>query len=676
MLRHSRGLPGQRVGLHHVLICCWLTLLFFASPSFAQSTSSLKKNTQASSVAQQVQFEGELQVLHEDDFKNKKSRTRHFLRTASGERVELKFKGRPPHLLTGSKVRVKGTQSGGLLALDSSAESNLQVLAAASSNALGEQRTAVILVNFQDDLSQPVTPAQVQSLVFGTVSNYFKENSSQQTWLNGSVFGWYTASFTKTCDTLAIENFAKSAVAAAGADLSSYTRFVYMFPRNDACTWAGLAFMGGSPSSAWINGYFDLGVVGHELGHNLGLNHAHGVDCDAGPLAGNCTVLDYGDGADLMGSRPGHFNAFEKEYLGWLDSGVTPPITMVQDSGSYRLDPYESSNNNPKALKILKGVDPSTGAKTWYYLEYRQPIGFDSVLSGVGNLVRGVQIRVADEVTTNNAGSLLLDMTPNSYTASSAGDLKDGALEVGRSYTDTAAGFTITTAWADASGAGVDVSFAKSSCTLGKPSLLISPSQSASVIAGTPVVYTVAVTNNDSAACPAATFNLQANLPSGWGGQWASTALALAPGNAASTTLTVTSPSSATAGSYTVGVTASNSSNTAYSGSGSAVYSIGTANLATTVATDKASYLRGETVIIAVSATVNGQPLANASVSLAVTKPNGGTATASVTSDASGKAVYKLRLNKQKDPAGTYQVRDTVVSNGQSAQASTSFSAQ
>ncbi|MDC7696300.1 NEW3 domain-containing protein [Vogesella indigofera] len=672
MLQRAMRACGQRFGLPTLLLG-YLLLLCFATPGFAMPTGAGKATTQTSASSTQVELEGELEVLHEDDFKNKKSRTRHFLKTGAGERYELKFSQRVAHYQSGSKVRVRGSKSGNLLALDTSTESSIQILAAAYNNPLGEQKTAVILLNFQDDQSQPVTPAQVQSLVFGTVNNFFKENSHQQTWLNGTVFGWYTAPASKTCDMTAVETYAKQAASAAGADLSGYTRFVYMFPRNTACSWAGLA---ANTSSAWINGYFEWKVVAHELGHNLGLNHAHALDCDTGSLTGNCTVFEYGDTADIMGSRPGHINAFEKESLGWLNSSVTPPIITVQESGSYRLDPYETSSNNPKALKIIKSIDPTTGIKKWYYLEYRQPIGFDSVLNGVGNLVSGIQVRIADEVTAINMGSYLLDMTPNSHPPLSVPDMEDSALAVGQSFTDTATGLTFTTSWADASGAGVDVSFAKSTCTLGKPSLLVSPLQSAAVAAGTPVSYTVAVTNNDSSACPAASLNLQASLPSGWVGQWTSTSISLAPGNSASTTLTVTSPSTAISGSYTIGVTATNSANTSYSNTGAAAYSITASSLATTVMTDKASYLRGDTVTITGTATKGGLPLGNTNISFAVIKPNGGTTTASAATDANGKAVYRLRLNKQKDPAGIYQVSDTVISNGQSTKASTSFSAK
>src|SRR5262249_1544413 len=153
--------------------------------------------------------------------------------------------------------------------------------------------------------------------------------------------------------------------------------------------------------------------------------------------------------------------------------------------------------------------DPTTGANTWYYVEYRQPVGFDNILNGVGNLLSGLQIRTG----TEQSGSYQLDMTPN--TAYMYADLDDGALAVGNSFNDTAAGVTITTQWANSTGAGVGVTLAHP-CKRVQPSVLISPSQGSSVAAGTAVVFTVAVTNNDNAACGSSTFNLQSSGPSGW----------------------------------------------------------------------------------------------------------------------------------------------------------------
>ena len=97
----------------------------------------------------------------------------------------------------------------------------------------GEQKTAVILINFQDDASQPVTPAAAYSQVFGTVSDLYWEASYQKTFFSGNVFGWFTIPVSKTtCDTEQIAVEADKVANAAGASLAGYSRLVYLFPDN------------------------------------------------------------------------------------------------------------------------------------------------------------------------------------------------------------------------------------------------------------------------------------------------------------------------------------------------------------------------------------------------------------------------------------------------------------
>ncbi len=184
------------------------------------------------------------------------------------------------------------------LALGSSTTS-IQTLASALPNTFGAQQTLVILVNFADKTTQPYRVATAQSVVFTTASNFDLENSYGQTWLTGDVVGWYTIALSSTvCDYSTLASQAKSAAQAAGVNLSAYTRYVYGFPQN-ACTWWGLAYVGGNPSQAWINGSFQLGVVGHEMGHGFGLYHSHSQSCDLS----TCTTSEYGDGWDIMGGH-------------------------------------------------------------------------------------------------------------------------------------------------------------------------------------------------------------------------------------------------------------------------------------------------------------------------------------------------------------------------------------
>jgi hypothetical protein len=120
-------------------------------------------------VEEEVDLEGELDILHED--RHVDSRFLYVLQTPGG-RVALHFAADPPtHLTTGARVRVTGVRVAQTLALSSST-SSVRTLAAALPNTFGAQQTLVILVNFADKATQPYTVAYAQSVVFTTTSNF------------------------------------------------------------------------------------------------------------------------------------------------------------------------------------------------------------------------------------------------------------------------------------------------------------------------------------------------------------------------------------------------------------------------------------------------------------------------------------------------------------------------
>jgi len=636
-----------------------------------------------------VDLEGELTVLHED-FADYTTRLRHVLKSDS-RTVELLFDGAAPRLRSGMKIRVTGRPTAYALRVQTHGIRELrQTKAASVPNTLGEQRTLVILVNFQDKpTEQPWTVDQARRLVFGTVSDYLRENSYGNTWLGGDVLGWFTIPIDSTyliqldgggtiCDQLGIARYAKQQAAAAGANLASYSRYVYMFP-SSSCQWSGTASIGGTPSETWINGYLQLDVVAHELGHNLGLEHSHSIACNGNSIGAGCTYVEYGNGLDVMGWSPsGHFHAFQKERLGWLNSGaLVPPITTVSTSGDYAIAPYETSGTAAKALKILKSVDPTTGARTWYYVEYRQALGFDTVLASTGsanmmlssNVLSGVLVHM-DSEDNGGADNYLLDMTPATY------DLytRDPALDVGGSFSDTIAGVTISTLWANQTNAGVRVTLAQSSCVRANPTVTMSPA-SQSAKAGSALSYAVTVVNNDSAGCGSSGFALQGNAPTGWGTSVVASTLLLSAAASGSTTVTITSPGTAAAASYAVAVSATNNAESAYAASAAGTYTVAS-SLSTTVATDKSSYAPGAQVMIIATVTSGGKAASGTSVAFKITKPNGTTVSQNVTTKTNGQAVYTLRLSKQKDPKGVYGVGATASIGSAAASGTTSFTVQ
>src|ERR1044072_1984615 len=105
-------------------------------------------------------------------------------------------------------------------------------------------RVLVILVNFQDDQSQPLDQATAYATVAQT-DQWYREVSGGRFGLSGDVMGWYTIPVGVTgCDKAAIKTEAINAAVAHGAVLSSYQHFAYVFPPN-GCTFTGSASLGG-----------------------------------------------------------------------------------------------------------------------------------------------------------------------------------------------------------------------------------------------------------------------------------------------------------------------------------------------------------------------------------------------------------------------------------------------
>ncbi|MDD2842143.1 MAG: M12 family metallo-peptidase, partial [Tolumonas sp.] len=489
-------------------------------------------------------IEGIYEAVYEDSA-NGKFRLRHFL-NVDGQRQELHLKQSVSEVVSGAKVRVRGTQQddGSIIQEDGNVLLTLAAGAGADggsnggtpgvlANTTGEQRTLVLMANFQENpTEQPLTVDQARALVFGQVSNFYYENSYQKTTLAGDVYGWLTLPVSNTvCDLYAAGNAADQLATSAGIDLSSYTRIVYLFTKTP-CSASGMGTVGGIQTRSYINGQFTAKTIAHELGHNFGLYHSHALDCQGVTLGNTCTLFEYGDTNDTMGNPDiGHFNAFQKSRLGWVGQSSASPVTVASTSGSYTVGVYEAATSDAKAIKIPRGINPLTGNQTWFYVEYRQAVGFDSFL---GQRAAGVTNGVIVHLVEDNApdSSVLLHMNPNTsyYTVYGYANWFDPALKVGQNFTDQVSGVTISADWADSASAGITVTMGQQTCTQTKPVVALSSQQSTTVAAGTSVSYDVTVTNQDSSQCSTATVNLSSVLPSGWTGTFDAPSLSLAPG--------------------------------------------------------------------------------------------------------------------------------------------------
>jgi hypothetical protein len=643
-----------------------LTILLspFATNIPAQAPTSFEQAWQSGTP---VTVTGVLTLMYADDFASRRSELVHMIRDErTGRSFQLRFdKQLLQNLRSGTVIRVRGRAHGSEIytfayATSSTTASTTTQATLPAAPVVGEQRTVVLLVNFPDNPVQPYTVADAQNAVFTTTSNFYREGSFQQTWLAGDVFGWFTIALSsQVCDPSTLASLAQQAARSVGVDLSRYARYVYMFP-TIPCVWSGMATVSGTPSESWINDKLNLYILAHEIGHNFGLLHAHAWYCPTSYVMDPCTWYEYGDFVNAMGNKAGHFNGFDKEQLGWLGYKTAPPITTVLASGTYDLEPFESvPAGGAKALKIVRSTDPTTGARTWYYVESRRNIGFDSFLSGFygPNVVNGVMIRTGTDA--DPWSSNLLDMTPETS------DFWDPALEVGRSFTDPNAGVTITTTSFTSSGASITVALSGPPCSRGTPLITVSPGQSQWQKPGNAFRYTVSVTSTDSASCAAAPFALTASAPSGWASAFGSPILMIDPGSSISTTLQVTSSAIATDGLYQIWAAAA--TDTTKFRAASATYAV-----ASSLSVQAMAAMSNRMVSLAATVRAGSSPASGASVNFKVTKPSGSVVTGSGIADANGIATCSFRLGP-KDLSGMYQVGVTASMNGIAGSGATSF---
>lgn len=319
----------------------------------------------------------------------------------------------------------------------------------------GAQDPIVIRFNFQNDTSTPWTASDIADEIFldpDSSDEYFKEVSYNQVSFPGDanlVTNWYTVPYNSGvgCDYNIggeLDDWTTSAMTQATNDgwvLGNYNRYIFIFPDNSSCDWAGLGEVGGTPTMMWSNGSNDDRLFSHELGHNVGVGHASYRDCGTKAINtySSCTTSEYGDIYDVMGYwNRYHFNAAFKQISGWIPAGE---ITTVASSGTYTLNVLEDGASAKKALKIQK---PNTSE--YYWLEYRKATGFDSTL-GTG-VTRGVIVHTYNGVAGDN--TYLLDMTPqNGWT--------DIALSNGASFEDTANDIYVQQISSDATSVEVSV---------------------------------------------------------------------------------------------------------------------------------------------------------------------------------------------------------------------------
>lgn len=359
-------------------------------------------------------------VVHADDFATGRTET-HVLQTLATGEVRMRASAAAPRALSGEMT--------------------------------GERRVAVLLVDLQD-AAVSCTASQVAETLFtgaSSTAKVFEEMSFGSVSFppdsdgdgDPDVFGPFRVNAWRAspCEYWKWSAEADAAARAAGVDLNLYHHRVYVLPAGTSCGYNGLGSVGCANSicQVWSFSCSSGYVFTHELGHNLGMQHA-ASDSDGNGLADD----EYGDGSDVMGCcGPYHANAPHKAQMGWL-----PPEKVVDlEPGSHflRLAPIEADpadTLDPQALRALG----------FYYVSTRKAIGFDA----------GLPAAYVDRVSVHRHG----DWEPacvhsgasyRGYPCSATRTLHVKTLEDGETFEDADHGLRITPVSHGSSGAVVDV---------------------------------------------------------------------------------------------------------------------------------------------------------------------------------------------------------------------------
>jgi len=567
-------------------------------------------------VEQKREIEGELEVNYEDYVDH--SRLRHILKTENA-RIELLLpkQANTNALRSGAKLQASGWlfQDGGetIDALALSDEPNSLTTLDSSSSTLASyaigQRNLLLVEVYHPDYNEALTSELIENVVLNQANQYFQEASYNQLSLVGDITSAIMVNYDKSvCNTTDLATKADDVLRNQGYLPEQYDHVMYFIPYYGQCGWAGKGNIAGPKT--WIK-QFSLGTIIHELGHNLGLYHANAKECGAQTTnTSNCSMIEYGDLYSVMGgaSETFHFNTFHKEQLGWLNNKV---VTLT-DSGSVTLGPTEVSNSTPNALKVLKNTD-SNGNNNWYYIDYRQAIGFDSRLGlGWADQLHGIRINEGTDNSPNS--SYLLDATPDSLGTWS--DFDDASILPGESYIDETYGIEIAVISSNTDSVSIDVSYTghgggSSSCVTQSPAITALSSNATNAVAGDTISFNYQVSNNDNSSCGDANFEISTSLPVGWGANLTPNQFSLSAGELATVTLHTTLATSTQQGTYNVATKVQRSGESAQISAQNTVQVIDPDTTPDPISNNEAPVALSDTIVISNKSAITFNVLAN-----------------------------------------------------------------
>jgi len=304
----------------------------------------------------------------------------------------------------------------------------------------------------------PYSKQAVRDTLFDSATStdkYFKEASYGAYGLSGDVFGWVSTDMSDCNSTYLWQQQAEAAAVQLGFVTDNYRHLIYLYERQGGTCFLANGTFGSPDGVGVIQSFFNRsGTFAHEIGHNLGLDHATLYACqdphfEYVSYGTQCRDQVYNDPFDAMGYDGFyyHYNSYSKQLQGWLPAANVRQVTAA---GTFTIVPQETAASALQSLLI-----PIPNSTDLFHVELRKRYGFDNEARFDGAvLVRRVSQYGLLQYTH------LIDMTPD-------GDPSNASLAVGQTFQDELSGISIKLESRTSANAVIRVGFGGPNCSDG-----------------------------------------------------------------------------------------------------------------------------------------------------------------------------------------------------------------